>query len=71
MSENTASVSVNPLAIVKAQVAEFMRRMIQPHTLSFNLTVAAVAGIITAAFVTITLLIVMVAANFNVLGLIE
>jgi hypothetical protein len=71
MSENTASVSGNPLDIVKAQVAEFMRRMIQPHTRTFTLTVAALAGLITAIFVTIILLVIMVAANFNILDLIE
>jgi hypothetical protein len=71
MSDNTAPASANPLDAVKAQVAAFLRRMIQPHTLSFNLTVAAVAGIITVVFATIILLMVMVAANFNILSLIE
>jgi hypothetical protein len=71
MAEPTAPATVNPLTQVKAQVAEVLRRLIQPHTLSFNLTVAAVAGIITVIFATIILLMIMVAANFNLLSLIE
>jgi len=61
----------NPLSVVKAQIAEFLRRMIQPHTLTFNLGVAAAVGIITAIFGTIILLMVMVATNFNLLNIIE
>jgi hypothetical protein len=61
----------NPLSVVKAQIAEFLRRMIQPHTLTFNLSVAAAVGIITAIFGTIILLMVMVATNFNLLNIIE
>jgi hypothetical protein len=63
----------NPLSVVKAQIAEFLRRMIQPHTLTFNLSVVTAVGIITAIFGTIILLMVMVmvATNFNLLNIIE
>jgi hypothetical protein len=61
----------NPLSVVKAQIAEFLRRMIQPHTLTFNLSVVAAIGVISAVFGTIILLMVMVAANFNLLNIIE
>ena len=61
----------NPLDAVKAQIAEFMRHLIQPHTRSFNLTVAAAVAIITGIFGTIVLLMIMVATNFNLLSLIE
>jgi hypothetical protein len=63
--------SENPLTQVKAQIGEFLRHWIQPHTTTFNLTVAAVAGLITVIFGTIILLMVMVAANFNIFNIIE
>jgi hypothetical protein len=71
MVEPTAPAPENPLTAVKAQIASFLQKIIQPHTLSFNLTVAAAVGIITVIFATIILFVVMVAANFNLLGWIE
>lgn len=61
----------NPLSQVKAQIGELFRRLIQPHTTSFNLMVAAIAGIITLVFGVIILLLIMVAANFNLFNIIE
>ena len=71
MVETTAPANPNPLSGIKTRVGHFFRGMIQPNTLSFNLTVAAVAGTLTALFGTIILLMVMVAANFNILQFIE
>lgn len=71
VDEPAAPAPENPLTAVKAQIASFLQKIIQPHTTSFNLTVAAAVGIITVVFATIILLMIMVAANFNLLSLIE
>ena len=54
--------------------AEFIasvREGAKPYLVPYYLTVAAVLGAITAVFVVMTVLIILVATNFNVLGLIE
>ena len=43
----------------------------KPYLAPYYLTVAAVLGAITVGFVVITVLLILVVANFNVLGLIE
>jgi hypothetical protein len=48
-----------------------VRERAKPYLVPYYLTIAAVLGAITAIFVVITVLIVLVATNFNVLGLIE
>ena len=44
---------------------------VKPYLAPYYLTVAAVLGAITVVFVVITVLLVLVVANFNVLGWIE
>jgi hypothetical protein len=44
---------------------------VKPHFTPFNLTIAAVVGVVTGGFVTLILLMLMVATNFNLLGAIE
>jgi hypothetical protein len=48
----------------------FVARLI-PYAAPYYLTVAALLGAITVGFVVVTALLVLVAANFNLLGLIE
>ena len=65
------SVTENRRPTVRAQIGEFIRCAVQPHATTFNLTVVALVGIISLVFGAIILLLVMVAANFNILNLIE
>jgi hypothetical protein len=54
--------------------AEFVadvRKRLQPYTVPYYLTVGAVLGGITVGFIVLTVVIILVATNFNVLGLIE
>jgi hypothetical protein len=54
--------------------AEFIagaRERAKPYLVPYYLTVAAVLGAITTVFVVMTVVIILVATNFNVLGLIE
>jgi hypothetical protein len=44
---------------------------LKPYMVPYYLTVAGVLGAITVGFVVITALLILVVANFNVLGLIE
>jgi len=44
---------------------------VKPYLAPYYLTVAGVLGGITVVFVVITVLLIIVVANFNVLGLIE
>jgi hypothetical protein len=48
-----------------------VREPAKPYLVPYYLTVAAVIGAITTVFVVMTVLIILVATNFNVLGLIE
>ena len=50
---------------------EGIKKSLAPYTVPYYLTYAAVLGGITTLFVVVTLIIVLVATNFNVLGLIE
>jgi hypothetical protein len=54
----------------KPEFAGFKKRL-APYCVPYYLTLAAVLGGITTIFVVLTLIIVLVATNFNVLGLIE
>ncbi len=60
-----------PLDEVKAQARPAFMLLIQPHTMPFHVAAAAIAGLITVVFITITLLMIMVATNFNLLDWIE
>jgi hypothetical protein len=51
--------------------AALFSRHVHPHLTPFNMTVAAVVALVTGGFVTLILLMVMVAANFNLLAAIE
>lgn len=48
-----------------------MKKRLAPYLVPYYLTVGAVLGGITVGFIVLTVLIVLVATNFNVLGLIE
>ena len=47
------------------------RERAKPYLVPYYLTIAAALGAITTVFVVLTILIILVATNFNVLGLIE
>jgi hypothetical protein len=44
---------------------------LKPYMVPYYLTVAGILGAITVGFVVITALLILVVANFNILGLIE
>ncbi len=48
-----------------------LKKSAEPYLVPYYLAFAAVMGAITVGFIVLTLLIVLVATNFNVLGLIE
>jgi hypothetical protein len=48
-----------------------VRERVQPYLTPYYIVVGAVLGGITVGFVALTLVIVLIATNFNVLGLIE
>jgi hypothetical protein len=50
---------------------EWVRERAKPYLVPYYLTVAGVLGAITVGFVVVTVLLVLVVTNFNVLGLIE
>jgi len=60
-----------PIEDVRAQLRAAFQLLIKPHTMPFHLAAAALSGLITVGFLVITLLMIMVAANFNVLDFIE
>jgi hypothetical protein len=60
-----------PIEDVRAQARAVFQLLIKPHTMPFHVAAAALAGLITVVFLVITLLMIMVATNFNVLGWIE
>ncbi len=62
-----ASASETP----KFCLIEWAREHAKPYLVPYYLTVAAVLGAITVGFVVVTVLLILVVANFNVLGLIE
>ena len=66
-----AEVSSSPLDALKAQGRAAFQLLIKPHTMPFHVAATLVAGLITVVFIVITLLIVMVAMNFNLLDWIE
>jgi hypothetical protein len=68
MAEATSS---TPLDQIKAQARAAFLLLIKPHTMPFHVAASVVAGLITVVFLVITLLIVMVAMNFNLLDFIE
>jgi len=59
------------LTTALADSVVFFRRYLQPHTTPFNFITAALIGAITAGFLVLTLLMILVATNFNLLGAIE
>jgi hypothetical protein len=61
----------DPLAPLKAQLNAAFQLLIKPHTMPFHVAAAALAGLITVGFLVLTLLVIMVATNFNVLNWIE
>lgn len=61
----------SPLDEVKAQARAAFMLLIKPHTMPFHVAALAIAGLITGFFITITLLMIMVATNFNILDWIE
>ena len=48
-----------------------IQKRLAPYCVPYYLSLGAVLGGITAVFVVLTLIIVLVATNFNVLGLVE
>ncbi len=66
MSTSSPAAQV-PSPIRKAPLSE----RIKPYTVPYYLTVAGVIGAITAGFVVVIALLILVVANFNVLGWIE
>ena len=50
---------------------EWAKKKAEPFLVPYYLTVAGVLGAITVGFVVITALLILVVANFNILGLIE
>jgi len=50
---------------------EWAQKRLKPYAAPYYLTVAGVLGAITFGFVTITVLLILIVANFNVLSLIE
>ncbi len=54
-----------------AQLVAGARERAKPYLVPYYLTIAAVLGAITTVFVVITVVLIIVATNFNVLGLIE
>ena len=60
-----------PIEDVRAQARAAFQLLIKPHTMPFHLAAAALSGVITVIFLVITLLMIMVATNFNVLDWIE
>jgi hypothetical protein len=71
MDESAPTPRNDPLAPVKAQLYAAFQLLIKPHTMPFHIAAMAIAGLLTGVFIAITLLIVIVATNFNVLGWIE
>ena len=61
----------SPLDEVKAQARAAFMLLIKPHTMPFHVAALAIAGLITVVFIVITLLMIMVATNFNILDWIE
>jgi uncharacterized RDD family membrane protein YckC len=63
-----------PTAAPEPTFADFiagLKKRAEPYLVPYYLTFAAVIGAVTVGFIVLTLLIVLVATNFNVLGLIE
>ena len=60
-----------PIEDVRAQARAVFQLLIKPHTMPFHVAAAALAGVITVVFLVITLLMIMVAMNFNLLDWIE
>jgi hypothetical protein len=60
-----------PIEDVRAQLRAAFQLLIKPHTMPFHVAAAALAGLVTVVFLVITLLMVMVATNFNLLDWIE
>jgi hypothetical protein len=50
---------------------EWVKKHMTPYLAPYYLTVAAMLGAITVGFVIVTVLLILVVTNFNVLGLIE
>jgi hypothetical protein len=48
-----------------------VKKRLEPYLVPYYLVYAGVLGAITVGFIVLTLIIVLVATNFNVLGLIE
>ena len=62
----------SPTPTVQASTKPFCPSVwLRPHLTTYNLTVAAVLGGITAIFATVIVLLIIVALNFNPLGWVE
>ena len=48
-----------------------LKERLAPYLVPYYLTIAAVLGALTAGFVVVVVLLILVAANFNVLGWVE
>lgn len=66
-----APIQHTPIEDVRAQARAVFQLLIKPHTMPFHVAAAALAGLVTVVFLVITLLMIMVATNFNVLDWIE
>jgi len=55
----------------KSSPVELVSKKLKPYLVPYYLTVATVLGAITVVFGIVTVLLILVVANFNVLGLIE
>jgi len=56
---------------VEFDPVEWAQKRLKPFTAPYYLVVASVLGAITTVFLIITVLLILIAANFNVLSLIE
>jgi len=66
-----APIHHTPIEDVRAQARAAFQLLIKPHTMPFHVAAAALSGLVTVVFIVITLLMIMVATNFNLLDFIE
>jgi hypothetical protein len=71
MSTPSSAAPASAPATSKICPIEWVRERAKPYLVPYYLTVAAVLGAITVGFAVVTVLLILVVANFNVLGLIE
>jgi hypothetical protein len=65
------SAPARPVSTSQVSFPDRVMRVVKPYTAPYYLMIAAVLGALTAGFVVVIVLLILVATNFNVLGLIE